>query len=58
MDAQEDAALRERAQQELGVILGPLEAVVSQRLDDADVAELTRLAEEHNRRLYGNLLRP
>ncbi|KAG1697653.1 hypothetical protein DVH05_016092 [Phytophthora capsici] len=58
--AQEDeawAALREREQQELDAVLAPLEAVVSQRLDDADLAErrarqeLSRLAEEHNRHL-------
>ncbi|KAK1947713.1 hypothetical protein P3T76_000003 [Phytophthora citrophthora] len=58
--AQEDeawAALRKREQQELDAILAPLEAVVSQRLDDADLAErrarqeLNRLAEEHDRHL-------
>ncbi|KAL3666828.1 hypothetical protein V7S43_008446 [Phytophthora oleae] len=58
--AQEDeawTALREREQQEIGVILAPLEAVVSQRLDDAELAErrarqeLERLAGEHDRHL-------
>ncbi|KAI9995051.1 hypothetical protein PInf_012043 [Phytophthora infestans] len=56
-EAQAWTALREREQQEVEAILGPLEAAAGHRLDDAELAErrareeLERLALEHDRRL-------